>query len=100
VVAYGLGMLGSRHLLGLLSTQTGCRVVAVGDPKQCQSIEAGPVIELLRRALGPDSMPELLSTVRQQSVRERETSLMFREGRAVEAQALSGLIIIALPTFA
>jgi hypothetical protein len=90
VVVDELGLLGTRQALELLRVQaaTGCQVVAVGDPKQCQAIEAGPVIELLRRALGPGSVSELLSTVRQQSARERETSLMFREGRAVEALAL------------
>ena len=90
VVVDELGLLGTRQLLELLrvQAQTGCRVVAVGDPKQCQAIEAGPVIELLRRALGTEAVPELLTTVRQQSARERETSLMFREGRAVEALAL------------
>jgi hypothetical protein len=90
VVVDELGQLGTRQLLGLLRVQaaSGCQVVAVGDPKQCQSIEAGPVIELLRRALGAEAVPELLSTVRQQSARERETSLMFREGRAAEALAL------------
>src|SRR5271166_1929651 len=90
VVVDELGLLGTRQLLELLRVQaaTGCQVVAVGDPKQCQSIEAGPVIELLRRALGADAVPELLTTVRQQSARERGTSLMFREGRAAEALAL------------
>jgi len=90
VVVDELGLLGTRQLLDLLRVQaaTGCQVVAVGDPKQCQAIEAGPVIELLRRALGAEAVPELLSTVRQQSARERETSLMFRDGRAAEALAL------------
>lgn len=90
VVVDELGLLGTRQLLELLRLQaaTGCQVVAVGDPKQCQSIEAGPVIELLRRALGADAVPELLSTVRQQSQRERETSLLFRDGQAAEALAL------------
>ena len=90
VVVDELGLLGTRQLLELLRVQaaTGCQVVAVGDPKQCQAIEAGPVIELLRRALGADAVPELLTTVRQQSARERGTSLMFREGRAAEALAL------------
>ena len=90
VVVDELGLLGTRQLLELLRVQaaTGCQVVAVGDPKQCQAIEAGPVIELLRRALGAEAVPELLTTVRQQSARERETSLMFREGRAAEALAL------------
>jgi TrwC relaxase/AAA domain len=89
VVVDELGLLGTRQLLELLRVQaaTGCQVAAVGDPKQCQAIEAGPVIELLRRALGAEAVPELLTTVRQQSARERETSLMFREGRAAEALA-------------
>lgn len=39
---------------------------------------AGPTIGILERALGPDAVPQLLSTVRQQGARERETSLMFR----------------------
>ena len=67
------------------AVSTGAQVIAVGDPLQCQSIEAGPVIDLMRRALGADQVPELLSTVRQQTARERETSTMFREGRAAEA---------------
>ncbi|MGH7043974.1 MAG: MobF family relaxase, partial [Acetobacteraceae bacterium] len=37
--------------------------------------------------LGPDQVPELLTTVRQQSARERETSLLFREGKADQALA-------------
>ena len=60
VVVDELGLLGTRQLLELLRVQaaTGCQVVAVGDPKQCQSIEAEPVIELLRRALGANAIPE------------------------------------------
>jgi ATP-dependent exoDNAse (exonuclease V) alpha subunit len=89
VVVDELGLLETRQLLSLLRVQvdTGRQVVAVGDPKQCQSNEAGPVIDLLRRALGAEAVPELLSTVRQQSARERETSLLFREGQAAEASA-------------
>jgi len=60
----------------------------VGDPKQCQSIEAGPLIDLLRRELGPEAVPEILTSIRQESERERETALMFRDGRAAEALAL------------
>jgi TrwC relaxase/AAA domain len=90
VVVDELGLLGTRQALALLQVQaaSGCQVVAVGDPKQCQAIEAGPVIELLRRAVGAEAVPELLTTVRQQSARERETSLLFREGQAAEALAL------------
>ena len=38
-----------------LQSATGAQVVAVGDPKQCQAIEAGPVIDLMRRALGAEA---------------------------------------------
>jgi hypothetical protein len=77
-------------MLELLRLQAarGFQLVAVGDPRQCQSIEAGPVIDLLRRALGSEAVPEILTTVRQQTERERSSSLLFREGRADEALAL------------
>jgi hypothetical protein len=89
VVVDELGLLGTRQLLDLLRLQReqGFQLVAVGDPKQCQSIEAGPVIGLLRRALGDEAIPELLTTIRQNTERERETSLLFREGQAAEALA-------------
>jgi conjugative relaxase-like TrwC/TraI family protein len=82
-----LGTVGTSDMGRLLTLQaaTGAQVVAVGDDRQMQSIEAGPVIDLMRRALGPEQLPELVSIVRQQTVRERETSLIFREGRAAEA---------------
>jgi len=90
VVVDELGLLGTRQMLDLLRLQDrhGFRLVAVGDPKQCQSIEAGPVVDLLRQALGERALPEILTTIRQQTEREREASLMFREGRAAEALAL------------
>ena len=90
VVVDELGQLGTRQLLALLQLQAahGFQLVAVGDDKQCQSIEAGPVIDLLRRALGAEAVPEILTTVRQQTERERATSLLFREGRADEALAV------------
>ncbi len=90
VVVDELALLGTRQLLDLLRLQErhGFRVVAVGDPKQCQSVEAGPVVELLRRALGPDALPEILTTVRQGTERERAASLLFRDGQAAEALAL------------
>ena len=90
VVVDELGLLGTRQLLELLQLQAehGFQLVAVGDPKQCQSIEAGPVIDLLRQALGPGAVPEILTTVRQQTERERAASLLFREGQAAEALAM------------
>jgi hypothetical protein len=66
---------------------SGCQLIAIGDHRQCQAIEAAPTIELLRKALGPDQVPELLITVRQQSERERQTSLLFRDGEAGAALA-------------
>lgn len=90
VVIDELGLLGARQFLDLMRLQKerGFQLVAVGDPKQCQSIEAGPLIDLLRRALGSDAVPEILTSIRQESERERETALMFREGRAAEVLAL------------
>lgn len=87
VIVDELGLIGTRQMLDLMRLQAkhGFQVVAVGDPRQGQSIEAGPVIPILAKALGEKGLPELLSTVRQQTERERETSLMFREGRAAEA---------------
>jgi hypothetical protein len=90
VVVDELALLGTRQLLDLLRLQErhGFALVAVGDPLQCRSIEAGPVVDLLRRALGPDAIPEILTTVRQTTERERATSLLFREGQAAEALAI------------
>jgi hypothetical protein len=90
VVVDELALLGTRQMLEMLRLQAqhGFRLVAVGDPKQCQSVEAGPVVDLLRQALGPDALPEILTTLRQQTAREREASLLFREGRAADALAL------------
>ena len=87
VVVDELGLIGAAQFLQLLllRQQLGFQIVAVGDPKQTQAIEAGPVIELLRQALGKDAIPEILTTRRQQSECERQTSLLFREGRAAEA---------------
>ena len=49
------------------------------------SIESGAIIDLSRRALGAEQVPEILTTVRQQTEREREIVGLFREGRAREA---------------
>ena len=57
----------------------------VGDPKQCQSIEAGPVIDLLRQAVGEAAVPQILTSIRQKTEREREITSLFRAGRAAEA---------------
>jgi len=68
-----------------LQERTGAQIVMVGDPKQCQSIEAGPVIDLFRRAVGAEAIPEILTSIRQRTEREREITSLFRAGRAPEA---------------
>lgn len=87
VVVDEMARLGTRQALALLRAQErdGFQIAMLGDDKQCQAIEAGPIVELLRRALGPDAVPEVLSTVRQKAEREREIAGLFREGRAAEA---------------
>ena len=89
VVLDELGQIGTRQLLDLLRLREkhGFKIVAIGDNRQCQSIEAGPVIELLRQALGSERIPEILSTVRQQAEEERRIAALFRDGKAPEAIA-------------
>ena len=70
-----------------LQAKHGFSIVAIGDDKQAQAIEAGSTIALLRKALGAEAVPELESTVRQLRDRDKETSLLFRQGRAEEAIA-------------
>jgi hypothetical protein len=97
VVIDELGLLGTRQLNQLLRAQQvhGFQIVAIGDPKQMQSVEAGAVIDLLRRALGEKAVPELESSVRQVEREERATTLMFRNGetaKAVQRKADNGTL--------
>jgi hypothetical protein len=87
VVVDELGLLGTRQLNDLLRAQKdhGFQIVAIGDPKQMQSVEAGAVVDLLRRALGEQSVPVLETSVRQVEKEERETTLMFRNGDTAAA---------------
>lgn len=84
-----LGRIGTRELLELLQhrERIGFKLVAVGDDRQCSAIEAGAVIELLRKAIGAERIPEILTTVRQKSEEERRIANLFREGKAGEAIA-------------
>lgn len=90
VVLDELGQVGTRQLLHLLRLRErhGFKVVATGDDRQCQSLEAGPTIELLRRALGNERIPEILSTIRQNTTEERHIAGLFRKGEAKEALRL------------
>ncbi|WP_284259119.1 MobF family relaxase [Acidocella aquatica] len=87
VVVDEVGLLGTRQLNAIMAAQAekGFQLVMIGDPKQMQAVEAGPVIELLRQALGAEKVPELGSSVRQKAADERETVLMFRNGQTEEA---------------
>jgi hypothetical protein len=87
VVVDEVGLLGTRQLNTIMAAQAEKKfqLVMIGDPRQMQAVEAGPVIELLRRALGADKVPELGSSVRQKAEDERETVLMFRNGQTEEA---------------
>ena len=75
-----------RALLALLELQrrTGLTIKALGDREQAQSVEAGDAIEILRRVLRKEDMPELLTTVRQvgrnatETRRLREIAGLFR----------------------
>ena len=75
VVVDELGLLGTRQGLELLRLQEarGFRLAMLGDDRQCQAIEAGPIVDLVRRALGPEAVPEILTTVRQRAERELAT---------------------------
>ena len=82
-----VSQVGPRPLLKLLELQarTGMTIKMLGDREQAQAIEAGDSIELLRRALPPEALPVLLTTVRQATRRGREIAALFREGNASDA---------------
>jgi phage/plasmid primase-like uncharacterized protein len=87
VVLDEVGRIGTRQLLELLRLREkhGFKLAMFGDDKQATSIEAGPVIDLLRRALGEERIPMLLETIRQDKEREQEIAGMWRNGQAAEA---------------
>ena len=62
-----VSQIGPRPMLKLLELQarTGMTIKMLGDREQAQAIEAGDAIEILRRALPPEALPELLTTMRQ-----------------------------------
>jgi hypothetical protein len=82
--------IGPRPLVKLLELQarTGMTIKMLGDREQAQAIEAGDSVELLRRALPPEALPEVLTTMRQSTRRARRITSLFRQGEAGEALAL------------
>lgn len=81
VIIDEVSQLGVRDAYRLLRMQaaTGCRILGIGDDKQCQAVSAGDVIDLFRRAM-PGKLPELLESIRQLSDRQKEITRLFREG--------------------
>lgn len=81
-----LSQVGTKHILRLLTLRAehGFTVVGIGDDKQAQAISAGNSIRLFQKALGEENVPVLDSTVRMKRERDRETSLLFRAGKAEE----------------
>src|SRR5260370_24555580 len=79
-----------RPMLKLLELQarTGMTIKMLGDREQAQASEAGDAIEILRRALPSEALPELLTTMRQVTRRGRQIAGPFREGEAARPRAL------------
>jgi len=75
-----ISQIAPRPFLRLLELQAehGFTIKALGDREQCQAIEAGDTIEILRRVLPKAALPELLTTVRQETQRGREIAGLFR----------------------
>jgi phage/plasmid primase-like uncharacterized protein len=90
VVLDEVGRIGTRQLLEMLRLrdQHGFKLVLIGDDKQAIAIEAGPVVDLLRTALGEERIPQILTTIRQEKEREQDLAGMFRRGEAAEAIAI------------
>ena len=88
VVVEEISQVGRGHMLKLLTLQQkhGFTLLAIGDPKQIGSIEP-PALDLLLATLG-DKVPEILTSIRQRTDRERNIAGLFRDGKAEEAIAL------------
>lgn len=88
VVIDEVSLVGTRQMHNLLKLQEqhGFQLVAIGDPKQCQSVEAGPILDLIAKAM-PDAIPEVVTSIRQQTQRGRDIANLFRDGRVDEALA-------------
>ncbi|MFL5288070.1 MAG: AAA family ATPase [Rhodopila sp.] len=82
-----ISLIGTKDMLRLLrlQQQQGFQISGIGDDRQGQSILAGATVDLFRRALGADQVPELVSTTRQIRDQDKETSLLFRKGEAEQA---------------
>jgi conjugative relaxase-like TrwC/TraI family protein len=84
VVVDEAGMLGSRRLVRLLrhTSQTGGKLVLVGDPKQLPEIDAGGLFAALARHVGH---AELTENRRQHDRRERRAARELRDRNVEQA---------------
>ena len=86
VIIDEISLLSTQQALAILEMRETCSfsLIMVGDPLQAQPIEAGGVVDLLRRAL-PETIPEITTTIRQRAAEERALAQAAREGRVNEA---------------
>ncbi|TPG46008.1 hypothetical protein EAH89_25635 [Roseomonas nepalensis] len=82
VVLDEFALIGTRQMLQLmeLREKIGFKIVMVGDARQCQSIAAGNVMDVLEAALGADHIPQVLKAIRQKSEEEQKLVAMIRHG--------------------
>lgn len=82
VVLDEFALIGTKQVLQLmeLREKIGFKVVMTGDARQCQSIAAGNVMDLLEDALGEAHIPKVLKSIRQKSEAERKLVAMVRAG--------------------
>ena len=85
VIVDEVSLTSARDAVALLEMReaSGCTLVAIGDPLQGHSVEAGGVVGLLTRALD-GAVAEVSTTVRQRAERERELAGLARAGRAAD----------------
>ncbi len=100
VVVDEIATIDTQQILELARAQAkyGFKITGVGDDHQCGAINAGNTVALFRHALGPDQVPELLESVRQRRVEDRETAKLIRNGKAEEAlprKEARGLLVLA-----
>lgn len=69
-----------RQILKILRLQKemGFAVRILADREQAQAIEAGDTVEILNRVMPQEARPEILTTIRQKTARDREIAGMFR----------------------
>lgn len=74
-----------RNALDLLELReaVGFTLIAIGDPHQGRSVEAGGTVQLLTRALG-GAIAEVATTIRQRTARERDLANRVRAGQVTE----------------